>query len=122
MSYRDRLLVCEECGEEFVFPIEAQRRQEELGFDIEVPTLCPDCKAEEPATAEPGLKAGVVKWYRDDRGFGFIIQREGDDIFFHRTGVVQGDAAQVLKENAPVWYEVEMTSRGPQAINVHARE
>jgi len=121
MSYRDLLLVCEKCGKQFVFTVEEQRRQEELGFEIEEPTECSECRMEQPVV-EPGLKAGVVKWYRDDRGFGFIIQQDGSEVFFHRTGVNQNDINRVLNENAPVWYELIMTDRGPQAVNVHLRE
>ncbi|MEJ5308644.1 MAG: cold shock domain-containing protein [Anaerolineae bacterium] len=67
------------------------------------------------------MRAGVVKWFREDKHFGFITQRDGSDIFFHNSAI-EGDVDQVMRENAPVWYEVTMTERGPQAVNVHLRE
>ncbi|MBN1486916.1 MAG: cold shock domain-containing protein [Anaerolineae bacterium] len=121
MSYSDEFVVCEQCGKKFVFSIEEQRRQAELGFDIVAPDTCPDCRQLE-ASVSPGLKAGIVKWYRDDKGFGFIVQQDGSEVFFHRTGVTMDDMGLVLKEEAPVWYELIMTDRGPQAVNIHLRE
>ncbi len=118
MSFRDQLLTCEKCSNTFVFRVEEQRLQEDLGFEPEPPTRCPNCRDE--VEAGPGLRAGVVKWYQDDKHFGFITQRDGSDIFFHRSGI-DGDPAQ-FGENAQVWYEVTETDRGPQAVNVHLRE
>ncbi len=117
--YRDEKLICDNCGKPFVYRVEEQRTQEELGFEVEEPEYCPDCR--EKAMAKPGLHPGVIKWYRDDKRFGFIVQPDGSEIFFHRSGV-EGDPSKILAESAPVWYEVIMTDRGPQAVNVHGRE
>ncbi len=119
MPFRDELLTCENCGATFVYRVEEQRLQQELGFELERPTRCPNCR--EDTEEGPGLRAGIVKWYREDKHFGFITQRDGTDIFFHRSGI-EGDAAKLTAENTPVWYEVTSTDRGPQAINVHLRE
>ncbi|MBN1875728.1 MAG: cold shock domain-containing protein [Anaerolineae bacterium] len=118
MVYRDQMLVCEECGQKFVFRVEEQRSQEALGFEIHPPRYCVECR--QTITTSPGLRAGVVKWYREDKHFGFIVQIDGSEVFFHRSGV-EGDTT-VLQEGSPVWYEVIATDRGPQAINVHGRE
>ncbi|MGC9396609.1 MAG: cold-shock protein [Anaerolineae bacterium] len=67
------------------------------------------------------MRAGVVKWFREDKHFGFITQRDGSDIFFHSSGI-EGDVEKIMQENAPVWYEAISTDRGPQAVNVHLRE
>ncbi len=119
MVYRDEWVTCEACGKTFIYRIEEQRRQVELGFPIETPRLCVACRAQE--ALGPGLRAGVVRWVREDKHFGFIIQRDGSNIFFHHSDV-EGDPEQVMRENARVWYEVITTERGPQAINVHLRE
>jgi CspA family cold shock protein len=119
MTYRDQLLTCEECGKTFVYRVEDQRQQEERGFEPEAPRHCADCL--QSAQLGPGLRAGIVKWFREDKHFGFITQQDGSDVFFHRSGV-EGDQMQVLQENTPVWYEVITTDRGPQAINVHLRD
>lgn len=118
MPLRDQLLTCENCGDTFVYRVEEQRLQQELGFEPEIPTRCSKCR--EDTEIEPGLRAGVVKWYQDDKHFGFITQRDGTDIFFHRSAM-EGEPSQ-YGENTKVWYEVSSTDRGPQAINVHLRE
>jgi cold shock protein len=118
MSFRDQLLTCENCGNTYVFRVEEQRLQLDLGFEPDPPTRCPGCREE--VETGPGLRAGVVKWYQDEKHFGFLAQRDGSDIFFHRSGI-DGDPAQFV-ENTPVWYEVTETERGLQAVNVHVRE
>ncbi len=119
MTFQDQLLTCEVCGKTFIYRIEEQRQLADWGFPAETPRRCPECRKQE--TSAPGLRAGVVKWVREDKHFGFITQRDGSKIFFHHTGVV-GDPEQVMRENAPVWYEVMSTERGPQAFNIHLRE
>lgn len=119
MAYQDQLLTCEECGKKFVYRVEEQRMRDEQDFDLEPPERCSECR--EDQVLGPGLHAGVVKWYRDDKHFGFITQTTGSDVFFHRSGIAEGQASE-MKEGTPVWYEVTDTDRGPQAINVHLRE
>jgi CspA family cold shock protein len=119
MAYRDQLLTCEKCGQSFVYRVEEQRLHAGLGFEPQPPARCPKCRQEEAIA--PGLRAGIVKWYRDDKHFGFIVQKDGSEVFFHRSGV-EGDDPQIFQENTPVWYELISTDRGPQAINVHLRE
>jgi len=119
MNYRDEMQVCETCGKNFVFTVEEQRRQEEMGFEIKVPENCPQCR--QAAAQGPGLHPGVIKWYSDEKAFGFIVQDNGEEVFFHRTGVT-GNPSLTLRENAQIWYEIEKTEKGPQAYNVHERE
>ncbi len=119
MGYRDQMVTCQRCGQSFIFRIEEQKRQEALGFEIQPPRYCPLCREE--MAAEPGLRPGVIKWYREDKRFGFVIQSDGREIFFHRSGV-DPDALPYLREGTPVWFEVTETARGLQAINIHLRE
>lgn len=58
---------------------------------------------------------GVVKWYNPRKGFGFIQNEEGKDIFVHRTQVPQGT---FLYEGDKVSFEIEESNKGPQAINI----
>ena len=61
---------------------------------------------------------GTVKWFSDDKGFGFITPDEGGrDLFVHFTGI-QGDGYRSLAEGAKVTYEEEQGEKGPKAINV----
>lgn len=119
MAYRDRVEICEKCGNAFIYRIEEQRQQENMGFNQSPPELCPECRALGDVT--PGLRPGVIKWYRDDKHFGFLTQADGTEVFFHRSAV-DGNAADILHEDVAVWYELTKTERGLQAINIHLRD
>ena len=118
MTYRDELLTCKRCGKQFVYRVEEQRLAAEMGLEPEKPEYCPACR--ETMEPQTGPRPGVVKWYRDDKHFGFIKQENGHDIFFHRSNF-EGDVS-LLTEETPVWYEIVETDRGPQAVNVRLRE
>jgi CspA family cold shock protein len=61
---------------------------------------------------------GTVKWFSDDKGFGFITPDEGGrDLFVHFTGIT-GDGYRSLAEGAKVTYEEEQGDKGPKAVNV----
>jgi CspA family cold shock protein len=60
---------------------------------------------------------GTVKWFNDAKGYGFITQTDGEDIFVHFSGIV-GDGFRTLAEGESVEFEVRDTDRGPQATNV----
>ena len=58
---------------------------------------------------------GTVKWYNDMKGFGFIANEDGIDIFVHRTAIPIGTG---LYEGDQVEYEIEDSDRGTRAINI----
>lgn len=60
---------------------------------------------------------GIVKWFNAEKGFGFIEQEEGGDIFVHFSAI-QGDGFKTLEEGQKVEFEVVEGDRGPQAANV----
>ncbi len=63
------------------------------------------------------MLTGVVKWFDDKKGFGFIAGDDGQDIFVHYSGIV-GTGYRTLEANMAVEYEIEDTPRGAKAINV----
>ena len=64
------------------------------------------------------MPTGTVKWFSDDKGYGFVTPDEaGKDLFVHHTGIA-GDGFKSLAEGAKVSYEAEASDRGPQAVNV----
>lgn len=115
MPYRDTLLTCNKCGRQFVFTIEEQRKQAEMGLDIIPPELCPPCRTR--SGLGPGPHQGVIKWYSDEKGYGFIIHPDGEEIFFHRTGIAVG-VPPFFPDGTRVTYFIEQTEKGPQAIEV----
>ena len=60
---------------------------------------------------------GTVKWFNDAKGFGFIEQDGGNDVFVHHTAI-QSDGFKSLEENARVSFEVVDGPKGPAAANV----
>ena len=64
------------------------------------------------------MATGTVKWFSDDKGFGFITPDEGSrDLFVHHSGIV-ADGYSTLAEGARVSYEEEQGDKGPKAVNV----
>jgi CspA family cold shock protein len=64
------------------------------------------------------MATGTVKWFSDDKGFGFITPDDGGrDLFVHFSGIA-GDGYRSLAEGAKVSYEAEEGPKGPKAINV----
>ena len=60
---------------------------------------------------------GTVKWFNDKKGFGFIEQEDGPDVFVHHSGIVS-DGFRSLDEGAQVTFDIEDGPKGPSATNV----
>ena len=60
---------------------------------------------------------GTVKWFSNQKGYGFITPEDGPDVFVHHT-VIQGDGYKTLEEGQAVEFEVEQGPKGAQAKNV----
>ncbi len=60
---------------------------------------------------------GKVKWFNEAKGFGFIQQDNGPDVFVHYTSI-KGNGFRTLSEGQRVQFEIEEGERGPKAINV----
>ncbi len=63
------------------------------------------------------MSKGTVKWFNNQKGYGFISDDAGKDIFVHYSGIDM-DGFKTLEEGATVEYELSETDRGPQAIHV----
>ena len=64
------------------------------------------------------MATGTVKWFSDEKGFGFITPDEpGKDLFVHHTGI-QGSGFKTLSDGARVSYDAEEGPTGPAATNV----
>ena len=63
------------------------------------------------------MSDGTVKWFNDAKGFGFIEQDNGDDVFVHHTAI-QADGFKSLTEGSRVTFEVVDGPKGPAAANV----
>ena len=165
--FADQLLTCEQCGRQFVFTVEQQRRRADLGLPSEAPSLCPICapadyaapvetpprqehrEERSPARVAPAAAApsrpkterepvrdasgkrerqesgagftvrslGHVKWYDDERGYGFIVDEEtGEEYFVHQSALESG--MTTLLEGQLVEFEVVHRQKGPEAVYI----
>ena len=60
---------------------------------------------------------GIVKWFNNSKGYGFIGRDDGPDVFVHYTAIV-GEGYKTLNEGDKVEFEIVQGSKGPQASNV----
>lgn len=63
------------------------------------------------------MEQGTVKWFNNDKGYGFISRESGDDVFVHFSAI-QGEGFKSLDEGQKVSFDVEEGDRGLQAANV----
>jgi len=117
MTYRDTLVTCKECGKTFFFTVEMQHRLADQGREVTVPDVCDACRQR----VEYGGKLhGTLKWFSQEKGFGFLAQDSGGEIFVHRSGVLLTEEGTLppLEEGQEVLYEILDTPKGPQAVKV----
>ncbi|MFC1632494.1 cold-shock protein [Candidatus Omnitrophota bacterium] len=63
------------------------------------------------------MEKGTVKWFSNQKGYGFISSESGKDVFVHHS-VIQGDGYKSLDEGQQVEFEVQQGPKGEQATNV----
>lgn len=63
------------------------------------------------------MAKGTIKWFNNQKGYGFICDENGSDIFVHYTGLNM-EGFKTVKEGEEVEFEVSQGEKGPQAINV----
>ena len=66
------------------------------------------------------ITTGTVKWFNSDKGFGFITQQSGPDVFVHFSQINSSDGYKSLNEGQKVKFSVTQGQKGPQAENVTA--
>jgi CspA family cold shock protein len=67
------------------------------------------------------VATGVVKWFNAEKGYGFLAQQDGEDVFVHYSAI-QGSGYRSLEEGQMVEFEVAQGPKGLQAANVRAVE
>lgn len=65
------------------------------------------------------MATGIVKWFNDEKGFGFITPTSGTkDVFVHHTSILDQQGRRTLEQGQEVSFEVEPSSKGPKAVRV----
>ena len=64
------------------------------------------------------MAEGIVKWFNESKGFGFIEQEDGPDVFVHFSAI-NSDGFKSLNEGDRVMFDIEQRRRGPSAVNVN---
>jgi CspA family cold shock protein len=117
MPERDRLLTCRSCGIRFLHTAADQIRRVASGH-VAPPALCPGCAALAELAAR---RRGTVKWYNSRRGYGFISQSQGPDLFVHRSGLIRRNGPPP-RRGQQVEFKVEHTPQGDRAVEVLVAE
>lgn len=65
------------------------------------------------------MAQGTVKWFNDQKGFGFITSSDGKDYFVHHTSII-GEGFKSLPEGQEVQFEIAQGEKGPKAVQVSA--
>lgn len=60
---------------------------------------------------------GTVKWFNESKGYGFLSQDDGKDVFVHHSGIA-GDGFKTLFEGDRVEFSIEQSEKGPRAVSV----
>ena len=63
------------------------------------------------------MAQGIVKWFNDRKGYGFISQEEGNDVFVHFSSI-ESTGYKTLSEGDRVEFDIEESDRGPEAKNL----
>ena len=63
------------------------------------------------------MATGIVKWFSSQKGYGFLSQENGPDVFVHHSAI-QGEGHKSLEENQTVEFDITEGPKGPQATNV----
>ncbi len=63
------------------------------------------------------MTQGTVKWFNDQKGFGFLTAEDGREVFVHHTGI-EGEGFKSLTEGAEIQFEIEKGEKGLRAVRV----
>lgn len=120
-AQRHSAIVTDWSGEDHVVPGRGLAHATYVTFDVRTAGASPGVDGADrgaaPLTRATMRTSGVVKWFDDAKGFGFITAETGDDLFVHFSAI-QGGGFRSLPEGAAVEFDVLQAPQGLQAVNV----
>jgi CspA family cold shock protein len=107
-------VICQRCGRGFVATPNYRDFLARRGVQVKVPVLCMTCFLK---TGPLPKKQGEVKWFDPRKRYGFIVTREGQDVFLHQRQILEenGDGP---REGQAVRFHLYHSRKGPEAMNV----
>jgi CspA family cold shock protein len=87
------------------------------GFDIVPPTSDATVASGGSQETSYAMATGTVKFFNDQKGFGFISREDGDDVFVHFSNI-EGSGRRTLLDGQRVEFEIAQGRKGPEATNV----
>jgi len=114
MNFKDKVLNCTQCGTDFAFGVDEQRRMAGEGEIVE-PQMRPTCQANR---GQDGRLTGYVKWFDPRKGYGFIVRDDGGGEVFVHYSDIQYAGFRVLYEGERMQFDLEHDPRGKKAVNV----
>lgn len=109
-----RVITCQRCGMGFLMTENYRAYLDRHGANLVVPVQCLNCFWHGGPLPK---HRGQVKWFNQRRHYGFIMDEEGHEVFFHQEQLVEpnGDTPQ---EGEAVRFHVRYAPKGPEAVNV----
>lgn len=114
----DRLLSCRQCGIEFLTTLMEQKQQIADTASANPDQLCPGCRVLNALTAR---RQGCIRWYDPHKGYGFIHEEDGSEVFLHASAF-RDNRLMHPRPGQVVTYRVEQTAKGPLAAEVESAE
>jgi CspA family cold shock protein len=115
---RYRAFVCQRCGLGFIATSTYLDFLQRWGAKVIVPVQCPNCFWTQGPLPK---REGKVKWFSQRKRYGFIVSKDGTEVFVHQQQLLDDHSAGSLKGTA-VQFHVQSSTQGPEALNVERAE
>jgi CspA family cold shock protein len=115
MANQLQSMTCQRCGAGYVLTPAYLDMLARRGTRVVVPVQCPTCYV----TKGPSPKEqGTIKWFSPHKHYGFIVTRQGDEVFFHEQQIVDDNGTTPHKGQS-VEFHTRLAVKGPEALNVY---
>ncbi len=114
MSSQSKAATCQRCGSGFIVTETHRDLLQRRQVKVLEPVLCPTCFLMRGAQPK---QRGEVKWFNPGKRYGFIVDEEGEEIFFHKDQIL-AEKVSNLPSGQKVRFHVRYRAKGPEALNV----